>query len=576
MTPWRILALVALFPSISIADEAPFFQPLVTTVENLSSIPASQAASGLGFNINPANEWEFRMAAEAGAVEGRVQFSWEAVENFDGDLALSPAAENALGWFAQYGLQPLIVAAYGPPRRRVLTITVGRDVPSGSYQIPADEDLSGVEPFCHVQRSNGAQIVPEGRWAYYGALIHSVDLQNRSLTLAARTNVSLVAGDRLAVNCLRYSSIPNTDPADPSVLAYARYAEFLANRVDGHGISGRVELWNEPPWAHDPWDTRYRFYDNPPPELERPAVQFGFAARLQTTLPPGSVRYNWAGSHKSGFNSLLGPRMDPHPTFEQVDRSLSSESYHPYGNSPEDHAWDPACLADFSRSEFTCHLIGTNAGSNFKSAARYNLRNQIEQGWRIEQNITETGRDTTNQIGKARFVVRHYLLFQALGISLINFYRLADNGGHYGFVDANTQTPLASYVAIQGLVADAAGIGLPPLPYSDGDLPSVIDYAGFYPLTTAALVGTQSDTDTSNSILYVGWQRSYPNGGDWLDLPSPDPAPATVQLPAGFAASRAYDLVTRTDVPLYRSGDGQVTYEIADNPVALLVTVGCH
>src|SRR5216683_2633786 len=160
MTPWRILALVALFPSISIADEAPFFQPLVTTVENLGSIPASQAASGLGFNINPANEWEFRMAAEAGAVEGRVQFSWEAVENFDGDLALSPAAENALGWFAQYGLQPLIVAAYGPPRRRVLTITVGRDVPSGSYQIPADEDLSGVEPFCHVQRSNGAQIVP--------------------------------------------------------------------------------------------------------------------------------------------------------------------------------------------------------------------------------------------------------------------------------------------------------------------------------------------------------------------------------------------------------------------------------
>src|SRR5216683_7206802 len=196
---------------------------LVTAVERLGSVSASQVSSGLGFNINPSNEWEFRMAAEAGAVEGRVQFSWEAVENFDGDLALSPAAENALGWFAQYGLQPLIVAAYGPPRRRVLTITVGRDVPSGSYQILADEDLSGVEPFCHVQRSNGAQIVPEGRWAYYGALIHSVDLQNRSLTLAARTNVSLVAGDRLAVNCLRYSSIPNTDPADPSVLAYARY-----------------------------------------------------------------------------------------------------------------------------------------------------------------------------------------------------------------------------------------------------------------------------------------------------------------------------------------------------------------
>ncbi len=89
-------------------------------------------------------------------------------------------------------------------------------------------------------------------------------------------------------------------------------------------------------------------------------------------------------------------------------------------------------------------------------------------------------------------------------------------------------------------------------------------------------MGTQTDTDTSNSILYVAWQRSYPNGGDWLDLPSPDPAPVTVQLPTGFAASRAYDLVTRTDVPLYQLGNGQVTYEVADNPVALLVTVGCH
>src|SRR5260370_8173267 len=96
MPPWRILALVASFPSISIADEAPFFQPLVTTVENLGSIPASQAASGLGFNINPANEWEFRMAAEAGAVEGRVQFSWEPVENFDGDLPFLPLPRTPL------------------------------------------------------------------------------------------------------------------------------------------------------------------------------------------------------------------------------------------------------------------------------------------------------------------------------------------------------------------------------------------------------------------------------------------------------------------------------------------------
>ncbi len=32
-------------------------------------------------------------------------------------------------------------------------------------------------------------------------------------------------------------------------------------------------------------------------------------------------------------------------------------------------------------------------GSNFKSAVRYNLRNLIDNGWEIEQNITETGRE---------------------------------------------------------------------------------------------------------------------------------------------------------------------------------------
>jgi hypothetical protein len=552
----------------------------VTTVENLGSVSASQVSEGLGFNINPSNEWEFRMAAEAGAVEGRVQLSWEAVESVAGDLGLSAASEAALDRFAQYGLQPLVVAAYGPPRQRIATLTVAADVPIGSYVIPVNEDVSNVDvPFCHLQGSSGTQIVAQGKWAYYGALIHSVDADNRTVTLAARTNVSLAVGDSLAVNRLRYPSVPTTDPSDPSIAAYARYADFLASRVDAHGLTGRIELWNEPPWAHDPWDTRYRFYDSPPPDLERPAVQFGFAALLQTTLPAGNVRYNWAGSHKSGFNSLLGPRMSPHPTLDQVINSMSSESFHPYGNTPEDHAWDPTCLADFSVSEFTCHLIGTNASSNFKSAVRYNLRNLFDNGWEIEQNITETGRDTTNQLAKARWIIRHYLLFQVLGIPRINFYRLADNGGHYGFVDATTQTPLPAYVAIQGLLSDAAAIGLPPLPYAQSDLPSVVDYSGSYPLTTVAVVGTQSPGDAANSILYVAWQRSYPASGDWLNLPSPDLVSVAVQLPPGVVLQQAYDLVTREPTSIGFSDDGLVIMDVADDPVALLLipaeSAGC-
>jgi hypothetical protein len=255
-----------------------------------------------------------------------------------------------------------------------------------------------------------------------------------------------------------------------------------------------------------------------------------------------------------------------------VLNGISSESYHPYGNTPEDHGWDPACLADFSRSEFTCHLVGTNPGSNFKSAVRYNLRNLLNNGWAIEQNITESGLYTVDQLGKARWIIRHYLLFHALGIQRVNFYRLADNGGQYGFVDSSTQTALPAYTAIQGLLSDVSAIGLPPLGYTQDDLPSVVQYSGPYPLTTVAVMGMRSPIDTANSILYVAWQRTFPTTGSWLALPSPDAVPVTVGLPPGLVAQRAQDLVTRAPVRFQSSKDGRVIVNIADNPVALWLT----
>ena len=98
----------------------------------------------------------------------------------------------------------------------------------------------------------------------------------------------------------------------------------------------------------------------------------------------------------------------------------------------------------------------------------------------------------------------------------------------------------------------------------------MIDYSGSYPLTTVAVVGTQSPSDAANSILYVAWQRSYPTAGSWLALPSPDPAAVTVQIPAGMIAAQVYDLVTRASVPSC-SSDGQVVVDVADNPVAVLL-----
>lgn len=72
----------------------------VTTVETLGTPPASQLYSGLGFNINPANEREFQMAANAGAVEVRMQFSWEAVESYDAHC-LFRQRMSVLDWSSQ-------------------------------------------------------------------------------------------------------------------------------------------------------------------------------------------------------------------------------------------------------------------------------------------------------------------------------------------------------------------------------------------------------------------------------------------------------------------------------------------
>ncbi len=122
----------------------------------------------------------------------------------------------------------------------------------------------------------------------------------------------------------------------------------------------------------------------------------------------------------------------------------------------------------------------------------------------------------------------------------------------------------------RGLQPERVHLPFDSVPYTQDDLPSVVDYSGFYPLTTVVIIGTQSPGDVSNSILYVAWQRSYPDSGSWLALPSPDPVPVTVQLPPGMIAQQANDLVTRTPVPVYSTKNGRVIVDVAENPVALL------
>jgi hypothetical protein len=86
----------------------------VTAIERLTPISAPKLRRGLGFNVDPAKLADLDRAKQIGATEVRMQFDWPAVER-GGGLALPPAYQAALTRAAQLGLEPLLIAAYGPP-----------------------------------------------------------------------------------------------------------------------------------------------------------------------------------------------------------------------------------------------------------------------------------------------------------------------------------------------------------------------------------------------------------------------------------------------------------------------------
>ena len=653
-------------------------------VENLTSVPSTTIKNGLGFNMdNINNQWEFQMAAAAGSTEARIQPSWSSVENMSAVFAMPTAYETALNWCSTYGIHPLLLAAYGPPYHSLGTFTTAQAYPIGTYTIQLNQSVASINfPYCHVMAPGNTQIVATGKWGYYGGLITATNTTNNTITLASATTVALTAGQTLTINQLLYPSCATASPTDPSIEAYGGYVAFLGSRIAAHGLTGRVELWNEPPWLHDPWEHRGAFYDTVPSGVTTVSPNFGIAENLAPTVAATGVHYNWGGTHKSGGRSVLNPGyMSPALTASDVANSISCESYHPYGNCPEDAMWYPLALATATSSQvFSTGLPGSNAGSNFKQGRWFNLQNP---SLGFAQNITETGLYTSDNVRKARFIMREYLGYLADGLERVTFFIFGQPGANssvtYGFVDTTTQAPTQAYTAIQGLVVtDMGNIPVAPITYTLSSLPTVPSYSGTYPLTTMSIVGRHATTDTQNTIYYVAWQRSHvppgpvtnlavtsttghvalswsansysvtsllerattsggpyailasnltngtytdstvtngtpyyyvvvgmnPSGtssnsnevsasavatgtgtfnnsslpagaaqGSWLALASPPTANVTVQLPSGYAATTAWDLVTRTSVPVTVSGT-TATYPVSDDPVSLAVTPG--
>lgn len=569
----------------------PALSQSVTKVEKLGVVSATQIANGLGFNVDPQNDWEFQLAQAAGATEVRIQCGWGAVEtqtsqNTSGGYQMPTTCVSALKSAATYNLHPLVIAAYGPPYHAIVTLKTTAAVPVGAYTIPVvatSGTLAQINiPYCHVYESDRTQLTATDRWAYEGSLITAVNTSVGTISIASKTAIAIPAGTVLLVNQNLYASPATTDPTEPSIVAYAGpptsgyggYVGFLAKGISDAGLTGRVEIWNEPPWPHDPWDQRWRFYDaNIPANLSQAGDQAGFVAALEPQTPPGGVRYAWGGPHKTGFSSLLGTR-NPHPTEAQAQASINSEEVHPYGNDPEDNGWDPGCLA-LLNGWFQCNLSGTDPNGNIKAAAQYNLQNMASYGWGIEQDISETGTLTQDQIAKARYIMRQYVMYQGLGIKKIDFFELADAGANFGFIDLSTSTPtiMQPYTSLKSFMADIKSItGAATPTFATANFPSVAKYAGYYPLSTVQITGSTSSVVGSNALMFVVWQRSVVANltDSWLALPSPQPVPVTIQIPNGTKATVATNLSTRANVPFTVSGLN-VTFNVTDDPVSVML-----
>jgi hypothetical protein len=305
---------------------------------------------------------------------------------------------------------------------------------------------------------------------------------------------------------------------------------------------------------------------------------WGFVGALQSLPAPAGVSYIWGGTEKSGSNSVLDPQMQLNAgvAFSEPPLSVSSESFHPYGNSPEDALWIAPCWSSTTGNNdfFSCNLFGL-AGGNFSLAAQEDyLQKKKNTAFGISHNITETGfglayGDVAHQ---ARFIMRQFLGFQAAGVTPIDFYRLYDTSpDQVGFLDTSTRNPLPAYNAIAGFISDVAKIGGPPLTsYSASTLPSITSYSGTFALDSVLIVGSSSSAKSNSGILAL-WQRSYPaSGARWATLPQPGNGSVTVSIPKGLKVAQVTNLDTRAAVTYTTSGQ-QIRFPVSDDPIEVIV-----
>jgi hypothetical protein len=601
------------------------------STEVLGTVTANQVSQGLGFNLDPTQDWEFAAAAAAGATHARFDCTWALVEqqtpppqNAPADPQYAQTSDCVKGFASanRYGIHPTVVAAYGAPYHQILTVTVPGGAPVGSTSLNI-EFVSGVGgdtlaniryPYTYLEAPSsitaGSYNKLTNHASYAGSFITGVTMTDRdhaTIQLASATLDALPAdGTQYQINEILYPSALTTSPTDPSVIEYGNYVSFLANDMAARGVTGEIEIWNEPPWLQDPWDDRGDLYDQnlwPGPQKPGPSAwisaNYGFVGDLQNRTFPQGITATWNGTSGSGYGSVLGPNMlaNTGVTLKQPSTVITKESFHPYGTTPEQGNWIAPCLekvaaaTSYPANEPGQCLLSGEAGGNAIYAILWDEQAKLKNpAFGVAHSVSETGSLPLVpglRIPQARFIIRQFLAFQADGITPVEFEQLYDattpNDPNFSFVEEAGNTSFysanPSYTSISGFMSDINQISnLPVATYDTADLASVSSYTGQYPLTSVHIVGSRA-TATANSEMFAVWQRSTTpctasgNCGvqeDWLTQASPAPAPITVQIPSGESVTSAINLTTRIPVPYTMSGQ-TMSFFVADDPVGILI-----
>ena len=571
----------------------------VTQIENFGTASASQVRNGLGFNIDPTHEWEFQIAEQLGGSYVRFDCSWPTVEkqnqdNTSGGFSLPPRCAEGLKFAREYKQHPSINALYGPPSHLILTATVASDTPAGSTGLilkPVTGSLASARPFySHIQLAGGKQFV--SKWSYPGGMVVAIDAARGRIELASATTTPLAANTSVQINELLYPPVllKKTDNfmTNPSILAYARYARFLATSIQQAGVVGQVGLWNEPIWAHDRWDIGNALYDNAPTDLGGFSPRVEIPLYLSSTAPMNGVVYDSEYTNKTGGGSIYFPaRIALMPSLGNALKTVPIESFHPYGFAPEDHFWYPECVVNLVNNSRAANLVssqcsplGANPGSNFKLAALFGKMPAAHGG--PSHNITETGAcrqcsPGTTEEKVTRFDMRQFIGFQGMGVSPIMFYRLADpNKNNYGWIDYESHQGLPVFNAVKALMADVESINGSSSSASTCPAILVASYTGYYPLATVSFVGNCAATGPGSGMMFFTWQRSYStipstnSDNQWIDLPSPRAVPVKLTIPNGMRVVAVKNVVTTKPVA-FNVKNNEVTYGVTDDPIGVFL-----